>query len=75
MLTISADSRLALNTRPVTLEGLLPLLANLMEERPPDLRQLFIKAPPRSSYQEVVVFIDLARGTGVTTIGLLSGES
>jgi biopolymer transport protein ExbD len=74
MLTMSEDSSLALNTRPVTLDALLPLLASLMKERPVDSRTLLIKAPPRFSYQDVVLLIDLAKGAGMITIGLIAGE-
>ncbi|MCI0485864.1 MAG: biopolymer transporter ExbD [Blastocatellia bacterium] len=75
MLTMSEDSSLALNTRPVTLEELLPLLASLMEERPIDSRTLLIKAPPRFAYQDVVLLIDLAKGAVVFHIGLIADES
>jgi biopolymer transport protein TolR len=74
MLVVSNDSRLALNSKPVELDELIPLLAVLMQQRPTDLRTLLIKAPPRVSYESIVSLIDLTKGAGVITIGLLAGD-
>jgi biopolymer transport protein ExbD len=74
MLTVSADFQLELNSRPVKLDELKGLLNNLMYERPVDTRTLFIKAPRREDYESVVFLVDLAKGAGVITIGLLSDE-
>jgi biopolymer transport protein ExbD len=74
MLTVSADWELTLNTKPITLEDLLPKLARLMEQRTVDARSLFIKAPAGVSYESVVLLIDLAKGAGVVTVGLLAGD-
>ena len=71
MLTVSGDLRLELNTTKIELSELLPLLAELMEQRPLAARQLFIKAPAGLSYGPVVLLIDLAKGAGVVTIGLV----
>ena len=70
MLTVTADLKLALNSRPIEVGDLLPLLKDLMEQRSVDERTLFIKAPPILAYGPVILFIDLARGAGVVTIGL-----
>jgi biopolymer transport protein TolR len=74
MLTISGDMRLELNSQPVQVETLLPLLANLMEARPADARTLFIRAPASFTYGPVVLLVDLAKGAGVVTVGLLKDE-
>lgn len=71
MLTVSGDMKLALNSRHVEMENLLPLLADLMEQRPVDSRTLFIKAPGGLAYGTVVLLIDLAKGSGVITVGLI----
>lgn len=71
MLTVSSDLRLELNSKPVEFGELLPLLAKLMEPRTLDQRTLFIKAPSVLAYGSVVLVIDLAKGAGVVTIGLL----
>jgi len=72
MLTVDEDWRLALNTRPVQAEDLRTLLSTLMEERPADARVLLIKAPSRSSYNSIVWLIDVAKGSGAATIGLIA---
>jgi biopolymer transport protein ExbD len=63
MLSLSAEMRLELNSRAIDSAELLPLLANLMEQRPRDARTLFIKAPSQIAYEPVVNLIDLAKGS------------
>jgi biopolymer transport protein ExbD len=72
MLAVTENMELSLNSRPVEIRNLLPTLSNLMEQRPVDSRTLLIKAPPRASYGSVVLLIDLAKGSGVGTVGLVS---
>ena len=74
MLTVSGDMQLALNSKPIEVGELLPFLEGLMERRPLDARTLFIKAPPLLSYGPVVLLIDLAKGAGVLTIGLVQDD-
>jgi biopolymer transport protein ExbD len=74
MLTVSADMRLELNSQTVEVETLLPLLANLMEQRPADARTLFIRAPASNTYGPVVLLIDLAKGAGVINVGLIKED-
>ena len=74
MLTVSGDMRLELNSKPIEVEELLLLLTDLMEQRPLDTRALFIKAPPMLAYGPVVLLIDLAKGAGVVTVGLVKDE-
>jgi biopolymer transport protein ExbD len=75
MLTASGAMQLELNSRSVELGELLPLLAKLMEQRTADQRTLFIKAPSSLSYGPVVLLIDLAKGAGVVTVGLVKDET
>ena len=75
MLTISRDLRLELNSKPIEIEQLLPLLSTLMDQRTSDTRTLFIRAPSALAYDPVVVLIDLAKGAGVKTVGLVREES
>ena len=75
MLTVSGDLRLELNSRPVEAETLLPLLANLMEQRPVDSRTLFIRAPSGLAYGPIVLLIDIAKGSGVITVGLIQDQA
>jgi len=74
MLMVSGEMRLELNSRPIEVDELLPMLANLMEQRPADERTLFIKAPPMLAYEPVVLLIDLAKGGGVLTVGLVKDD-
>ena len=71
MLTVSGDMQLELNSRHVEVDELLRLLGDLMEQRPVDSRTLFIKAPGGLAYGPVVLLIDLAKGSGVITVGLI----
>ena len=75
MLTVSGDMQLELNSKPIEVGELLPLLDGLMERRTLDTRTLFIKAPPILAYGPVVLLIDLAKGAGVVTIGLVRDDS
>ena len=74
MLTVSGDMQLELNSKPIEVDDLLPLLEELMERRSVDTRTLFIKAPPLIAYGPVVLLIGLAKGAGVVTIGLVQDE-
>jgi biopolymer transport protein ExbD len=71
MLTVSGDMRLELNSRAVEVNELLTLLEDLMKQRSVEARTLFIKAPPMLAYGPVVLLIDLAKGAGVVTVGLV----
>lgn len=75
MLIVSGDMHLELNSKAVEIGDLLTLLGNLMEQRTADQRTLFIKAPPMLAYGPVVLLIDLAKGAGVVTVGLVRDES
>jgi biopolymer transport protein ExbD len=75
MLTVSGDMLLQLNSKPIEVGELLPFLADLMEQRTLDTRALFIKAPSSLAYGSVVVLIDLAKGAGVVTVGLVKDEA
>jgi biopolymer transport protein ExbD len=46
-----------------------------MEQRSLEARTLFIKAPATLAYGPVVRLIDLAKGAGVVTVGLVEGET
>jgi len=74
MLTMSRDLHLELNSKAVTIEELIPLLTNLMEQRPVDSRTLFIRAPGNLTYGPVVLLVDLAKGAGVVTVGLVKED-
>ena len=73
-LTVSGDMELQLNSKPIEVGELLPFMADLMEQRTLDTRALFIKAPSSLAYGSVVLLIDLAKGAGVITVGLVKRE-
>jgi biopolymer transport protein ExbD len=75
MLTVSSDFRLELNSKRLEIDQLLPLLSNLMERRPLEERTLLIRAPNSFAYGPVVLLIDLAKGAGVVTVGLVQDWS
>lgn len=75
MLTVTSSFQLALNSKPLALDELLPKLTWLMERRQPDARTIFIKAPGLLQYDSVVLLIDLAKGAGVVTVGLVADET
>ena len=75
MLTVSGEMLLRLNSKPIEVGELLPFLADLMEQRTLDTRTLFIKAPSSLAYGSVVLLIDLAKGAGVVTVGLVKDEA
>ena len=74
MLTVSGEMRLELNSKHIEVNELLPMLTSLMEQRTVDQRTLFIKAPPMFAYESVVLVIDLAKGAGVVTVGLMRDD-
>lgn len=74
MLTVSDKMGLALNSRAVETNELLALLGELMEQRSVEARTLFIKAPPMLAYGSIVLLVDLAKGAGVVTVGLLKDD-
>jgi biopolymer transport protein ExbD len=72
MLTVDPSFNLELNSKPIELQELLPLLSTLMEQRPLESRTFMIKGPPLTPYGSIVLLIDLAKGAGVVNVGLLS---
>ncbi|HEU4386831.1 MAG TPA: biopolymer transporter ExbD [Blastocatellia bacterium] len=72
VLTLFPDSHFELNSRAIAMEDVVTVLSDLMARRDPTERQLFIRAPVDANYQSVVCVIDLAKGIGVKTIGLLA---
>jgi biopolymer transport protein ExbD len=71
MLTVSGDFSLELNSKTIEVDELLPLLSNLMEQRPLEARTLLIRAPATFAYGPIALLIDLAKGAGVATVGLV----
>jgi biopolymer transport protein ExbD len=72
MLTVTEDWRFALNSKPLEMEDLVAVLSRLMDQRSADSRTLLIKGPQSLRYSSVVSLIDLAKGAGAITIGLVA---
>jgi biopolymer transport protein ExbD len=72
VLTVFPDSHFELNSTPIALEDVVTVLSDLMLRRSPSDRLLFVRAPAGASYESVVSVVDLVKGIGVTTIGLLA---
>ena len=62
---------LSLNGQPLQYEQLAAKLADELQKRPVDSRVVFIRAPKRALYREVVRIVDLAKGAGADPTGLL----
>lgn len=75
MLTVTTNFELALNSKALTLDELPAKLMKLMEKRQLDTRTLFIKAPSLLHYDSIVLLIDLAKGAGVVTVGLVAADT
>jgi biopolymer transport protein ExbD len=73
VLEIAADGSLAINTQPVSKEGLSARLHEIYDNRGEKL--LFIKADNSRQFREVIWAIDVARGAGVKVFGLAPPES
>jgi biopolymer transport protein TolR len=68
VILIDSAGALAINTQPVTRDGLLAKFHEIYDNRPEKL--LFIKVDNRRPYKDVIEVIDVARGAGVTVFGL-----
>jgi biopolymer transport protein TolR len=68
VILIDSVGSLAINTQPVTKDGLSAKLHEIYDNRAEKL--LFIKVDNRRPYRDVIDVIDVARGAGVTVFGL-----
>ena len=68
VLDVGAGGRYALNRRPIPTLRLATELAAIYSGRPD--KTLIVRGDRAARYQEVITAMDLARGAGVTVIGL-----
>ena len=68
VILIDSVGSLAINTQPVTRDGLSAKFHEIYDNRPEKL--LFIKVDNRRPYKDVIDVIDIARSAGVTVFGL-----
>jgi biopolymer transport protein ExbD len=69
VLEMKSDGSYAVNTAPVTIDGLHQRLTEIYTGRPDKI--LFIKAEPDVIYQDVITAMDIARGAGVVVLGAM----
>jgi biopolymer transport protein ExbD len=62
------DQQVELNTKPMDLITLGTTLKDLLEQRPD--KTVFIKAPKKKAYGDIVTVIDVVKGAGAVPIGL-----
>ena len=70
MLEYEADGRLAVNKQPVTLTELGTKLSALYVNRTD--KTLFVMGDARLPYGRIVEAIDIAKGTGVEKVGIVT---
>ena len=68
VLEVLPGGAFAINTRPVSKEGLSARLHEIFDERPDKIS--FVKGDPSVTYQDVIFAMDMARGSGVKVIGV-----
>ena len=68
VLEVLPGGAFAINTRPVSKEGLSARLHEIFDERPDKI--IFVKGDPSVTYQDVIFAMDMARGSGVKVIGV-----
>jgi biopolymer transport protein ExbD len=69
VLEVDARGELTLNRKPLAREELAPRLAAILETRSD--KSLFFKGDEKLHYRDVVAILDVARGSGVTRVGIL----
>jgi biopolymer transport protein TolR len=67
---VTADRTIAVNQRPVALDGLTPRLREVFAGRRD--KTLFLIGAPTLPYREVVAVIDAARAAGVDRVGVVT---
>jgi biopolymer transport protein TolR len=71
VVTIDRNGGYLLNQRPAkTIDDLTGILRFMLDQRPLELRTVFVKAPRFLNYGEVVRVIDAIKAAGSTRIGL-----
>jgi biopolymer transport protein TolR len=71
VVSIDRDGGYLLNQRPAkTIDDLTGILRFMLDQRPSELRTVFVKAPRFLNYGQVVRVIDAVKAAGSTRIGL-----
>jgi biopolymer transport protein ExbD len=70
VVTVGEDSRIAINGEAILLEGLADKVRNLMTNRSKKL--MFFNPDDNAPYGDVVKVMDICRGAGVKTLGIMT---
>jgi biopolymer transport protein ExbD len=70
MLEYTADRRIAVNNKPVDMEGLEDYLRNVFETRKE--KTMFIAGAGTLRYGDIIAVIDAAKGAGVEKVGIVT---
>jgi biopolymer transport protein TolR len=70
VVTVGEDSRIAINGEAVLLEGLADKVRNVMQNRAKKL--MFFNPDDNAPYGDVVKVMDICRGSGVKTLGIMT---
>ena len=68
--TVGEDSRIAINGEAILLEGLADKVRTIMQNRSKKL--MFFNPDDNAPYGDVVKVMDICRGAGVKTIGIMT---
>lgn len=70
VLTLERDHTLKLNQEPIAVDGLEEKLRNLYQTRTD--KTIFIRADKTMMYEEVLNLIDIAKGSGIEVLGVMT---
>lgn len=70
VVTVGEDSRIAINGEAVALEGLADKVRTIMQNRSKKL--MFFNPDDNAPYGDVVKVMDICRGAGVKTLGIMT---
>jgi biopolymer transport protein ExbD len=73
VLEVLPGGQFAINKEPVTKERLGARLKEIYDPRPEKI--IFVKGDPKVTYQDVILAMDLSRGSGVKVIGIPPKEA
>ena len=68
VLEVLPEGNFAVNKEPLTKANLATRLKEIYENRPDKI--MFVKGDPKVQYQDVILAMDVARGSGVKVIGV-----
>ncbi len=70
VLSLDLNGTMRLNSQERTPDALKTELKAAIDQRPTNLRTVFIKAPRQIPYEKILTLVDIAKGSGAAPIGL-----